>query len=142
AKAVMKSDIANLPETEKPKAIIDRWLCNYAPVFAAIPSEVTAPGCATQNYLAKMKSGLDQTRAKIRNNLGFLAWFVDPMGKITDFVDEKIKPGLWSKIAHELTADGSLAISIANLREDEYDARALQDEFATDKTGAQLLYIA
>jgi len=144
-KAVMRSDLPDLGEQDKPPAKLSAWTCRWAPTFAMVPSDVTAIGCLPSQVLGEIKDGIHAFRVETADQLGFFGWFVDPMIKVDQLIDEQLDGGFFTRLAASVSGEGSLIVSLARLREQPETvadmAGNLDDEFSYDSSNKSLLRI-
>ncbi|MGE5359634.1 MAG: zinc dependent phospholipase C family protein [Bacteroidales bacterium] len=131
---------------EDPKAKLTEWACKYAPVFAAIPDELTVAGCTVggvaTDHVAAITKGVDDAQKWISENLPPpLNWIVNPLYEVKTEISTNIVPGVVKGIVGGVAGENSTAMSLVNLRYEGYGAPAVNEVFTDDDSGLGLLKI-
>ncbi len=127
-----------------PQAEIERWLCESAPAFMAVPGALTRPGCRANSAVDDFKDGIHSLRQTISDNLGVLGWLVDPGQKVDEIVAAAITPELQDlglQLAQKLTGESSLLTTLLTYRMTPITADGLNSIFAEDESATGLLEI-
>lgn len=117
------------------------WACNYAGVFAAVPTELVRPGCTVYSRVNDAMNGLSQFHDKVDDLLGPFAW-ADPAYAIDQLVNELKEEfkELAFDVVDSVTGD-SVLTSIARMRLVRHTDATLDAEFEGDGSGKGLLLI-
>ena len=138
-----------------PRAQIEDWVCEWAPVFAGVPNEVSWPACATNSAIARVQAihtqvsdGINGFRDYVADKLGVFGWVVDPGFQIQQLVDNNVKQPFEDfalQIAESLlttaTGEDSLTLDILTFRTETQTEAKLNSIFSGDSSGKGLLLI-
>lgn len=138
-----------------PRAQIEGWVCEWAPVFAGVPNEVSWPACATNSAIARAQNihnqvtdGINTFRGYVADKLGVFGWAVDPGYQIQLLVENNIKQPFEDfalQIAESLltsaTGEDSLTLDILTFRTETQTDAKLNSIFSGDSSGKGLLLI-
>ena len=135
----------------KPIDKVNRWLCEWAPVFAAVPEIVSLPGCAASSFVKERLDSAKEGIADFRSNLGnlwgkweYFGWIVDPTFQVEELIDNELKPRFEDfvlNLAGDFLGEGSLMVSLIGMLMKEHDAASLNEEFSHDSSSKGLLLI-
>jgi len=131
-----------------PLLALERWACEWAPVFAAVPNEASLPRCAPNDFVKRkqeeLSRGIEEFRERVSDKLGVLGWLVDPGQKVSEVIDEKIKEepafrNLPARLAAAVTEEDSTLVSLVRMRLQLQSRDTLNAEFASDASDKGLL---
>jgi hypothetical protein len=128
----------------KPTEPLLDWACLHAASFAAVPSVLNMPLCATIDVVGNISTGVATAREAISKNLGLFGWLVDPLQKVDEIINTEIKPVIEAKgleVMGNVTGEDSLMFLIASFRLERISETALTDQFAADASSKGLLLI-
>lgn len=125
---------------DNPLEPYSEWMSCWAPAFTGVPSPISRSKCAVSRSIEELLELISKTRKQARDSFGETGgWVVDPMGKLEEEVNKVLRPAL-TKAGLDLVGIASEEWqAFASLLIEEFDEDRLNEVFAEDESGLDLL---